>query len=74
MRDICDDYGWSALGDVGNLISKNLNLTHSMDTKDDSMLKSLTDISRSDEENRKKKGIKHAVKVCATIGSMLPPP
>jgi hypothetical protein len=29
IEDICDDYGWAFLGDVGNLIVKeNLNLTH----------------------------------------------
>jgi hypothetical protein len=29
IEDICDDYGWAFLGDVGNLIvKKNLNLTH----------------------------------------------
>jgi hypothetical protein len=28
IEDICDDYGWAFLGDVGNLIVKeNLNLT-----------------------------------------------
>jgi hypothetical protein len=28
IEDICDDYGWAFLGDVGNLIKENLNLTH----------------------------------------------
>jgi hypothetical protein len=59
IEDICDDYGWAFLGDVGNLIVKeNLNDPRNYGfAKLTPMLKSLTDILEIDERDSEKKGL-----------------